>query len=326
MLAQEWYQYLNHSTCAFFERKTFKNNVVILWLGDVDQWIFLTICLENVRVNMMADLTAKGLPIINCRNLCPRLCLLCLEPALKAYVMHVTYATTTFANRQKRVINWIRVVPAKATEYSCLIALYFILFWLCWSIVACVKSVFFLYLILKVSFYQHAFFLPGGNALEEMSFCSIILFNWLVSERFPGWYACLLLFQNFLSDWFFLFLLDFIGLDWLVVAIKWQCMNLNVIILANCLFLFRIKFDFIAHVEVWRFIRYQEVVIIENIILFQDLWQAIAGLIISLSHKLAILTILVTWFWSMLLFKWVASEKQETVWLFFSLCNLILPP
>lgn len=76
----------------------------------------MAVSLKDVGVDMVTDLAPETLPVNG--PACERtlLCHLGLQPALQAGVVDVFYATTAFADREKRVHDRARSVPAKATE------------------------------------------------------------------------------------------------------------------------------------------------------------------------------------------------------------------
>ena len=93
-----WLQYLDDPTCAFFESQTLEHDIVSVGFLDIDKRVLSIIGLEDVRVDLVADLATEGPPVYGLARVCPILALLRLQPVLEADVVDKPDASTALAN------------------------------------------------------------------------------------------------------------------------------------------------------------------------------------------------------------------------------------
>ena len=101
VIAKNRHQDLYHSTCASFEGKALKNDIIFSRLLYVNEGIFPSMRLENVGIDRVADFTAERLPEVGHTDLIPNLSHLCLQPALQASIVYEANTATAFASRQQ---------------------------------------------------------------------------------------------------------------------------------------------------------------------------------------------------------------------------------
>ena len=74
---------------------------------NVDEGVFPPVCLENVRVNLLADFAAERAPVDCPAREATILTLLRLEPVFEADVVDVADASTALADGEQWVLKYI---------------------------------------------------------------------------------------------------------------------------------------------------------------------------------------------------------------------------
>ena len=74
---------------------------------NVDEGVFPPVCLENVRVNLLADFAAERAPVDCPAREAAILTLLGLEPVLQADVVDIADASAALADGEQWVLNYI---------------------------------------------------------------------------------------------------------------------------------------------------------------------------------------------------------------------------
>ena len=109
-------QNLNYPTCALLEGERLEHDVITVRFLNVYEGVFPSICLEDVWVNLLTNFAAKSAPVDSPTRECAVLALFSLEPVLEADIVDIAHATTTFADREKRILDHVVTVPTEATE------------------------------------------------------------------------------------------------------------------------------------------------------------------------------------------------------------------
>ena len=91
-------QYLDDPTSTFLKCQTLEHDIIRGGLLDVDKRVLPAVSLEDVRVNLVADLAPESPPVYGLAHTCLALALLRFQPVLEADVMDKTNAATAFAN------------------------------------------------------------------------------------------------------------------------------------------------------------------------------------------------------------------------------------
>ena len=93
-----WLQYLDDPTGAFLEGQTLEHDIVSVGLRDINKGVLSIIGLEDVWVDLVADLAPEGPPVNGLARVRPILALLRLQPVLEADVVDKPHASTALAN------------------------------------------------------------------------------------------------------------------------------------------------------------------------------------------------------------------------------------
>ena len=91
-------QYLDNPTSTFLKCQTLEHDIVSVGFLDIDKRVLSIIGLEDVRVDLVADLATEGPPVYGLARVCPILALLRLQPVLEADVVDKPDASTALAN------------------------------------------------------------------------------------------------------------------------------------------------------------------------------------------------------------------------------------
>ena len=91
-------QYLDDPTSAFLKGQTLEHDIIRGGLLNVDKRVLSAIGLEDVRVNLVADLAPESPPVYGLAHTCLALALLRFQPVLEADVMDKPDTSTAFAN------------------------------------------------------------------------------------------------------------------------------------------------------------------------------------------------------------------------------------
>ena len=91
-------QYLDDPTSAFLKCQTLEHDIIRGGFLNVDKRVLPAIGLEDVRVNLVADLAPESPPVYGLAHTCLALALLRFQPVLEADVMDKPDAATAFAN------------------------------------------------------------------------------------------------------------------------------------------------------------------------------------------------------------------------------------
>ena len=119
--AHDGHQELDHAAHAVVKTEALEHDVVVGRPRDVEQGVLSAVRFEYVRIQRLADLTAKAAPVIDVRGHRRVLELLTVNPVLEAVYVDIGSRTAALAHLEQGVLNAIRGVPAESTGRSLLV-------------------------------------------------------------------------------------------------------------------------------------------------------------------------------------------------------------